>query len=130
MSGLHRVVLDDLLQVPLPSNLAALMRLAWAHLRVALKTHLGGWRGRRNILLGRFTSRLGVLLVPGRIVQVHPGQVTDIAVTPGAGDGGEEVGRRASTSWEEQLKVNNWRETTPGLVWVLNINMLKDLIMI
>ena len=69
------------------------MRLSWAHLRVALKTHLGGWRGRRNILLGRFTSRLGVLLVPGRIVQLHPGQVTDIAVTPGAGDGGEEVGR-------------------------------------
>ena len=100
------------------------MRLAWAHLRVALKTHLGGWRGRRNILLGRFTSWLGVLLVPGRIVQVHPGQVAHIALTPGAGDRGEEVGRGASTPWEEQLKVNHRREMMPGLVWVLyHINM-------
>ena len=103
--------------------------ITWSHLlRVFLDDV--GWRIRRNILLRRFTSRLGVLLVPGRIVQVHPGQVTDIAVTPGAGDGGEEVGWGASTPWEEQLKVNHRREATPGLVWVLNINMLKDLIMI
>ena len=43
---------------------------------------------------------------------------------------GEGAGRGASTAGEELLKVNHWRETTPGLVWVLNhVNMLKDLIM-
>ena len=69
--------------------------------------------------------------MPGRIVEVHPGQVAHTTVTPGAGDRGEGAGRGASTAWEELLKVNHWRETSPGLVWVLNhINVLRDLITI
>ena len=113
----------------MPGGLATVVWLAWAKLAVAHEADLS--RRWRNVLLGRLPDRIGMLFVPGRIVQVHPGQVAHIALTPGAGDRGEEVGRGASTPWEEQLKVNHRREMMPGLVWVLyHINMLKKLIMI
>ena len=81
MSGLCGAVVEDVLQVVLLSPLAALVWLAGAHHREALRTQLEEGRS-GSFFLGRDPSWPGVLLVPGRVVQVHPGHVADVAIAP------------------------------------------------
>ena len=74
----------------MPGGLATVVWVAWAKLAVAHEADLS--RRWRNVLLGRLPDRIGMLFVPGRIVQVHPGYGTHITVTPGARNRGEKVG--------------------------------------
>ena len=81
MSGLCGAVVQDVLEVVLLSPLAALVWLAGAHLRVALRTQLQERRAGSDFL-GRDPSWPGLLLMPGWVVKVHPGNIADGAVAP------------------------------------------------